>query len=392
MNQNLVAAFDRARRAALIVGIAGLALCGIGLFLDSAQTLQSYLFAYLFWAGIGLGCLGLLIIQFILRGAWGLAIRRLLEAGALTLPPLAALFLPILFGMQALYAWARPEVVAVDPLLQHKSAYLNAAFFIVRAAVYFALWSGFAYALRRLSQRTDAERDPGLFQRLRNLSVLGALVLAVTASFAMIDWFMSLEAQWSSTIYAMMVVTGGMLAAFALAVALLTRLRNTEPLAALVTPGVVNDLGSLFLAVLLMWAYLAFSQYLVIWTGNLSDEIPWYLRRLDGGWQAVAVIIVVGHFAVPFVLLLSPRVRRSAAALALVAGIVLAMHLVDAFWLVIPALRQNGFFFAWTDVVAPVGIGGLWIAAFLWYLAQSPLLPRHAPVDVPHQQEVAANG
>ncbi len=392
MNQNLVAAFDRARRAALIVGIAGLALCGIGLFLDSAQTLQSYLFAYLFWAGIGLGCLGLLIIQFILRGAWGLAIRRLLEAGALTLPPLAALFLPILFGMQALYAWARPEVVAADPLLQHKSAYLNAAFFIVRAAVYFALWSGFAYALRRLSQRTDAERDPGLFQRLRNLSVLGALVLAVTASFAMIDWFMSLEAQWSSTIYAMMVVTGGMLAAFALAVALLTRLRNTEPLAALVTPGVVNDLGSLFLAVLLMWAYLAFSQYLVIWTGNLSDEIPWYLRRLDGGWQAVAVIIVVGHFAVPFVLLLSPRVRRSAAALALVAGIVLAMHLVDAFWLVIPALRQNGFFFAWTDVVAPVGIGGLWIAAFLWYLAQSPLLPRHAPIDVPHQQEVAANG
>lgn len=392
MNQSLVAAFDRIRRAALIVGVAGLALCVIGLFLDSVQTLQSYLFAYLFWAGIGLGCLGLLIIQFILRGAWGLAIRRLLEAGALTLPLLAALFLPILFGMRALYAWARPEVVAADPLLQHKSAYLNAAFFVVRAAIYFALWSGFAYALRRLSQHTDAERDPDLFQRLRNLSALGALVLAVTASFAMIDWFMSLEAQWSSTIYAMMVVAGGMLAAFALAVALLARLRNAEPLAALVTPGVLNDLGSLFLAVLLMWAYLAFSQYLVIWTGNLSDEIPWYLRRLDGGWQAVAVIIVVGHFAVPFVLLLSPRVRRSAAALALVAGIVLAMHLVDAFWLVIPALRQNGFSFAWTDVVAPVGIGGLWVATFLWHLARSPLLPRHAPVDVSHQQEVAANG
>jgi hypothetical protein len=392
MNQSLVAAFDRIRRAALIVGVAGLALCVIGLFLDSVQTLQSYLFAYLFWAGIGLGCLGLLLIQFILRGAWGLAIRRLLEAGALTLPLLAALFLPILFGMRALYAWARPEAVATDPLLQHKSVYLNATFFIVRAVIYFALWSGFAYALRRLSQRTDAEHDPDLFQRLRNLSVLGALVLAVTASFAMIDWFMSLEAQWSSTIYAMMVVAGGMLAAFALAVALLARLRNTEPLAALVTPGVLNDLGSLFLAVLLMWAYLAFSQYLVIWTGNLSDEIPWYLRRLDGGWQAVAVIIVVGHFAVPFVLLLSPRVRRGAAALALVAGIVLVMHLVDAFWLVIPALRQNGFSFAWTDVVAPVGIGGLWVAMFLWHLARSPLLPRHAPVEVPRQQEVAANG
>jgi hypothetical protein len=189
-----------------------------------------------------------------------------------------------------------------------------------------------------------------------------------------------------------MIAAGGLLAALALAVALLARLRHEEPLAALVTPAVLNDLGSIFLVVLLMWAYLAFSQYLVIWTGNLSDEIPWYLRRLDGGWQAVAVIIVVVHFAVPFVLLLSPRIKRNAAALGFVAAIVLVMHLVDAFWLVIPALRQNGFSLAWTDFVAPVGIGGLWVAVFLWQLKQSPLLPRHATVDVTHQQEVAANG
>lgn len=392
MNQTLVATFDRAWRVALIVGIVGLALCVIGLFLDSAQVFQSYLFAYLFWAGIGLGCLGMLMIQFIVKGTWGIAIRRLLEAGAWTIPLLAALFIPLLFGMRVLYPWARPEVVANNALLQRKGAYLNIPFFVIRTAVYFALWSGLAYALRRWSRRADTERDPRLSQRLQNLSIGGALALGLTATFAMIDWVMSLEPEWSSTIYAIMVAMGGMLAAFALVVALLTRLRDYEPLTTLVTSAVLNDLGNLLLSGLLMWAYLAFSQYLVIWSGNLSDEIPWYLRRLDGGWQVVALIIIVLHFVVPFVLLLSPQVKRRAGSLGFVAVLLLVMHLVDTFWLVIPALRQSGFALSWTDITAPVGIGGLWVAVFLWQLKQSSLLPRYTVVDMTHNQEALTNG
>jgi hypothetical protein len=392
MNKTLIATFDRFQRLALIVGIVGLALCVIGLFIDSTQVLQSYLFGYLFWVGIGLGCLGLLMIQFIVKGSWGVAIQRLLEAGALTIPLMAALFIPLLVGMRVLYPWARPEVVANDTLLQQKSAYLNVPFFIIRTAIYFALWSALAVTLRRWSRRSDAEGNPRLFQRLRNLSLFGVLALTLTVTFAMIDWVMSLEPQWSSSIYAAMVAMGGLLAAFALVVALLTRLRAYEPLTTFVTPAVVNDLGNLLLGGLMMWAYLAFSQYLVIWMGNLSDEIPWYLRRLDGGWQAVALLIVGLHFTVPFVLLLSTQVKRRAGLLGVVAALLFVMHIVDTFWLVIPALRQSGFALRWSDIAAPIGIGGLWIGVFLWQLKQSPLLPRPTVVEVVPTQEAVTNG
>jgi hypothetical protein len=395
MTDSLTSTVDRARRVALIAGIAGLALCAIGLFFDSARVLQSYLFAYLYWTGIGLGCLGLLMLQSAVGGTWGLAIRRLVEAGALTIPLMAALFVPVLFGIRVLYPWARPETA--DPLLQaslqQKGVYLNIPFFVVRTAAYFALWSGLAYALRRLSRREDVERDPAVAQRLKSLSIFGALVLSVTATFAMIDWIMSLEPEWSSTIYAGMVAMGGLLAAFALVIALLPRLRDYQPLAALLMPGVLNDLGNLLLAALLMWAYLSFSQYLVIWTGNLSEEIPWYLRRLGDGWQVVAILIVVLHLAVPFVLLLSSAVKRRASSLAFVAALLVAMHLIDVFWIVIPALRPGGFALSWSDFAAPIGIGGLWVAVFLWQLKQSPLLPRYvSTVTEDVAREAAANG
>ncbi len=388
MTQALSAIFERVQRIALFVGLAGLAACVVGLLFDSTRTLQSYLFGYLYWAGIGLGCLGLLIIQFAVRGAWGLALRRLAEAGALTIPLMAALFIPVLFGTRALYPWVQPEVAASTPALQQKGAYLNLPFFVIRTAVYFVVWSALAYALRRLSRRQDVDADPGLSQRLKSLSILGALALSLTATFAMIDWVMSLEPEWSSTIYAGMVAMGGLLAAFALVIALLTRLRDSEPLAGLVTPGLLNDLGNLLLTALLMWAYLSFSQYLVIWTGNLNEEIPWYLRRLDGGWLAVALIIVILHFAVPFVLLLSPQVKRHARSLGFVAALLLVMHLLDTYWLVTPAFQGRGL--ALTDIAAPIGIGGLWVAVFALQLKQSPLLPRYAVADV--IQEAAANG
>jgi len=387
IKQTLVAAFERIQRTALIVGVVGLALCVFGLFFDVEQTLQSWLFGWLFWVGISLGCLGLLVIQFVARGAWGLALRRLLEAGALTLPLLAALFIPILFGIRYLYPWSRSYVVENDLLLQHKSAYLNIPFFIFRTAVYFALWSGIAWLLRRWSSRTNTEHNPVLTQQLSKLGIFGIVTLTFTITFAMIDWIMSLEPAWTSTIYALMVGAGGLLAAFALGIALLTRLPD-ESLRSMLTPVILNDLGNLLLAALLMWGYLAFSQYLVIWSGNLSDEIVWYLRRLDGGWQVVALAIVILHLAVPFVALLSPRIKSSPRALGIVGAFIFAMHLIDTFWLVMPALRQTGLTLNWTDVVAPIGVGGLWVAVFLSYLKRKPLLARELSVT----QEATVNG
>lgn len=392
MNQTLIAGMDRNQRIALIVGVVGLLLCGIGFLLDSVRAFESYLFAFLFWAGISLGCLAVLALQFIVKSEWGLVTRRWLEAGAMTILPMAALFIPVLFGMRWLYPWANPDVVSANAVLQHKSAYLNIPFFMVRAVVYFGVWSGLAYALRRWSARMDAGDDIRPFRRLQQLSIVGALALSLTVTFAMIDWVMSLEPQWSSTIYAAMVAMGSFLAALALIVALVTHFQNIEPLRTLVTPAVLNDLGNLLLTALLGWAYLAFSQYLVIWTGNLSDEIPWYLRRLENGWQAVALILVVLHFVVPFVLLLSPRVKRSAGSLKLVAALVFVMHLIDVFWLVIPALRPNGLAVSWTDIAAPVGIGGLWVAVFVWQLKQAPLLSRSVADNPPHPQEATVNG
>ncbi len=392
MNQTLIAAFDRIQRTALIVGIVGLVLCVIGLFINSSTTLQSYLFGYIFWIGLSLGCLGLLMIQFIVKGTWGLVIRRLLEAGAVTIPLMAVLFIPILLSMNTLYPWAQADVVANSPVLQQKSVYLNIPFFFIRAVIYFALWSALVYVLRRWSHRQDSENSRAIFQRLQSLSILGAIVLTLTMTFAMIDWIMSLEPEWSSTIYSLMIAAGGILGAFALVIALLTLLRAQEPLIGVVTPPLLNDLGNLLMSALLMWAYMAFSQYLVIWTGNLSDEIPWYLKRLDGGWQSIILVVVVLHFIIPFILLLSPNMKRNARLLGLIAFLILVMHLVDTFWLVIPDLRLNGVAFSWTDIAAPIGIGGLWVAAFLWQLKQSPLLARDPEIELPSNQEAAANG
>jgi Ni/Fe-hydrogenase subunit HybB-like protein len=397
MNQTLLGQFERVRQIAMIVALVALAVCLLGLFFDSARVIQSYLFGYLYWIGITLGCLGLLIIQFAIRARWGLAIRRLLEAGALTIPLLVALFIPIVLGAGVLYPWApvgepAPLLVGQQAQLQiqRNLEYLNTPFFIARAVVYFVVWIALAYALRRLSRRQDTEADPAVVQRLKSLSIFGAVLLGFTVTFAMIDWVMSLEPQWSSTIYAGMVAMGGLLAAFALVIALLTRLRDYEPFAAITSPGLLNDLGNLLLAALLMWAYLAFSQFLVIWTGNLSEEIPWYLRRLDGGWLVVALIIVVLHFIVPFVLLLSPQVKRHARSLGLVAALLVVMHLIETYWLVIPAFPQRGFVL--TDIAAPVGIGGLWVAVFVWQLKRSPLLPRYGEADVLRREEVTAHG
>jgi hypothetical protein len=378
----------RIQLPALAVGVAGLAACALGAFLDPGAFFPSYLFGYLFWLGIALGSLAIVMLYHLVGGAWGFPIRRLLESAALTLPLLALLFVPLLFGLGELYAWARPGAVAADPLLQHKQPYLNPPFFIVRAAIYFAVWIGLAYFLSRWSLQQDATDDPAPGQRMRYLSRFGLVAYMLTVTFASIDWVMSIEPDWYSTIYGLIYVAGQGLAGFSVAIISAALLKDRQPLARVITPDTFGDLGGLLMTFVMFWAYVALSQFLLIWSGNLPEEVIWYEHRIHGGWNWVIIFVIAFQFAGPFLLLLARQVKRTAWSLAALALAILLVHLADLFWLVVPPFRQAGISLHWLDAAAPIGIGGLWLAAFAWLLGRRPLLPLRDPRDTRLQEAI----
>ncbi len=371
----------RVQRIAIGVGAAALLVCALVGFADPTQLLRSYLVAYLFWVGGALGCLALLMIQHVTGGAWGVAIRRLLESGARTLPVMALLFVPIALGLRTLYEWARPELVAHDPLLQHKELYLNVPFFLGRAAFYFLVWTLVVRALWRWSLRQDESFDPKPGERLELLSRGGLVVLGLTMTFAAIDWAMSLEPHWFSTIYGILFMGGSALTAFALVIPIAALLSAHPPLKGLISSDQLSDLGKLMLAFVMLWAYFQFSQFLIIWSGNLPEEITWYLARTRGGWQWLAIAIILFHFALPFVLLLSRRLKQRPASIAFVALLMLLMRFVDVFWLVTPAWDPRHFTVHLLDLAAVVAVGGIWIWLFVRQLEGYPLLPLRDPVN-----------
>jgi hypothetical protein len=307
-------------------------------------------------------------------GGWGYVNQRILRAAILTLPLLAVLFIPILLGLPTLYEWARPEAVAGDELLQHKAPYLNVPFFIARTVLYFIVWIGLAFLLNRWLLQLDQSFDLATGRRLRALSGLGLGAFGLTVTFASIDWMMSIEPHWFSTIYGFMFATGAVAAAFAFVIIALNWLMKHTPLAEAVSNLNVNDLGKFLLAGVMLWAYMTLSQYLIIWSGNLAEETPWIFRRTTGGWEFVGLLLTIFHFFVPFLVLLSRTVKRRIRWLVIVAGLVLFMRLVDLYWLIIPAFHE-GFYLDWLIIVAPIALGGLWLAAFVWQLKQKSLLP-----------------
>jgi len=368
-------ALERFQRPALFVGIAALAACAVGGFFAPVQFFHSYLFAFLFWAGIALGCMAVAMLHHITGGAWGLPIRRPLESGTRTLPLMALLFLPIVAGARKLYEWADPAAVARDAALQHKSLYLNVPFFFGRAVLYFAAWLAFAYFLNRWSLQQDATGGRTIDRRLQLLSSAGLVVYGLTVTFASIDWAMSLEPHWFSTMYGVLFIAGQGLSAFAFIVVVLVLLSERAPLSGYVAARHYHDLGKLMLAFVMFWAYVSFSQYLIIWAGNLPEEIPWYLRRLQGGWGWIAAAILLFHFVLPFLMLLPASANRNPRVLAAVAGLVVFMQLVEIFWLTQPPFAGGHFRVHWMDLLAPIGVGGLWLAVFSWQLGKRPLLP-----------------
>jgi hypothetical protein len=366
------------RRTSLVVGLAGLLACIAAYVLNRDQFLRAYLFGFVYWMGMALGCLGILLLHHTVGGKWGMVIRRLCEAGARTIPFMAILLVPVLLAMPILYVWTRPAA-AHDPVIQGKTAYLNVPFFIARAIFYFAIWTLYGYVLSKWSAEQDRTGDSRLISRMRAISAPGLVVFTLTATFAFVDWIMSLEPEWFSTMYGAMFLVGQMLEAFALVIALVIVLSRWQPIQQHITPQHFHDLGNLLLAFTVLWAYLSFSQFLIIWAGNLPDEVPWYVRRLGQGWGAVAVFLVVFHFCLPLLLLLQRDIKRRASLLLKVCALMLVVRLVDVFWVVEPAFYGNRVQIHWMDFVTPVAVGGLWLALFFWQLGQRSLVPLKDP-------------
>lgn len=365
------------QRQAGIIGCVGLALCALGWLINTEQFFRSFLLALLFWLAIALGSLALLMVQHLSGGAWGLLLRRVLEAATRTLPLLALLFIPLAFGLHHLYEWARPEIVAEDPLLQHKAPYLNIPGYLGRFVAYFVIWIVLAFLLNRWSREQDQTSDPQLLRRFRLLSGPGLALYGVTITFASIDWVMSLEPHWFSSIYGVLFGMGQVLSAYAFALAVLLLLADYPPLSERLNAAILRDLGNLLLAFVMLWAYLSFSQFLLIWSANLPEEIPWYLRRLSGGWQYLGLALALFHFGLPFLLLLSRDIKHDRRKLSAVALGVLGMRFVDLYWVMMPAFHPEYFVlhWLWLDAAALAGVGGVWLAVFLGQLQRRPLLP-----------------
>ncbi|MEO7157691.1 MAG: hypothetical protein ABI039_09025 [Vicinamibacterales bacterium] len=370
------------RQFGMIAGVLGVVLAVAGFFLSgpegSQRFFEAYLVGYTFWMSVVLGSLALLMVQHLSGGVWGIVLRRPFEAAVRTLPYMAVLFLPIAFGMHSLYAWTHAEA-ASDPVIHAKALYLNTPFFLGRQAFYFIVWTTIGTLLTRWSAEHDRTADPALIDKMSKLSGAGLLIYGLTMTFAMVDWTMSVNPHWFSTIWGMLYAGGQGLSAFAFGILVLLMLAQSAPLNRVLTNHHFHDLGKLLFAFLMLWAYLSFSQFLIIWSANLPEEIPHYLNRWDNSWRYLSVFIIVGHFILPYALLLSRDIKRNMGQLRIIATWILLARVADYYWHVAPEFHPDGFSFSLLDVALPLAIGGIFISLFVANLAGRSLLPVNDP-------------
>jgi len=359
------------------IGIAAAAAAVAGLFLDRDQFFRSYLVAFLWVIGFPLGCLAVAMLHHVTKGAWGVVIRRILEASTRTLPFVAVLFVPVILGMGTLFKWTDPEYLANDDLVAAKTPYLNESFFLIRAAIFFAIWLGLAFYLNRASRRQDETGEPSIALRLQFVSAIGLGLYVLTSTFASVDWLMSLDAHWFSSIYGIYFVGGHTLTAVAFVVPVAMLLGQQPPMDRVYKPSHFHDFGKLMLAFMMLWAYFSLSQFIIIWSGNLPEDIPFYMDRTQGVWKIVSQVLVFLHFVLPFLLLLSTDLKRDARRLAAVAILLLAMRWVDLYWQAAPAMELTSIH--WLDFVLPIALGGPWLWLFFRELGKRPLLPPREP-------------
>ena len=367
----------RVQRGALVAAVVGAVLCAVGLATDSDQFFQSYLVGYVYWLVIAIGCLGWSMIQHLTGGSFALVLRKVLEAAAATLPLLAVLFVPLAFGMEAVFPWARPEA-AGDALIQSKAAYLNVGFFFVRAALYFAIWILMAWLLARSSRHQDETGERRSTIRMRLISGPGIVVFVLVGSFASWDWLMSLDPHWFSSLFGFWFISSTALASLLFMTVVAWYLAGREPMNAVLSEKNFHDYGKLTLALVMFWAYMTLSQFLITWSGHIPEFTVWYGRRNTHGWKLYTVLLVIFHFFVPFLLLLSAKLKKRPKQLVTVALFLLVMRWADLYWQAGPNFHEH-LTVHYLDLAAPLAIGGVWLWFFVAQLKKRALLPLRDP-------------
>jgi len=366
-------------KPALIVGVAGLGLSMIGYFMDPKQFFYSYLVAYVFWTTLALGALFFTLLHHLTGAEWSTVLRRISESVMISFPILAVLFIPVALGMHDLYHWTHTDVVVNDKILSAKAPYLNVTFFIIRTVAYFAIWTFLSWRLHKLSLEQDSNPSPELRKKFRKTSAPGMLLFAVTITFAGFDWLMSLDPHWYSTIFGVYVFGGSLLAIYSFLIIFGLVLRRRNILQDTITVEHYHDLGKFLFAFTIFWGYIGFSQYFLIWYANIPEETIWYLYRWEGSWSIITMIIVLGHFLIPFILLMPRANKRNLKFLNIMAIWIFVMHWIDIYWLVMPNLQQQGFQFSWMDLTLTLGIGGVFMYWFWQKLSANALVAMNDP-------------
>lgn len=359
-----------------LVGAVGCAILGPG---NAKQFYFSWLVSFLFFLTLALGALFFVLIQYASQGGWGIVLRRIGETVFVMIPVMAVLFVPVLFGLGTLYSWTVPGAAEQDALLHWKAPYLNVPFFLIRAALYFVIWSVIAIGYYRGSRGQDSTGDPRVSARLRALAGPALIVLALTQSFAAIDWIMSLMPHWYSTIFGVYFFAGSFVGFIALLSVVSVAMRSAGLLDTLISPEHLHDVGKFLFAFTAFWAYIGFSQFFLIWYGNLPEETIWYKARMEGSWLTVSLFLMAGHFVAPFLYLMGRTVKRKGATLALGGAWLLFMHFVDLYWQVMPTLHPEGLRPSVLDVAAFLAVGGCFVAAATWLMRRQALVPVRDP-------------
>jgi hypothetical protein len=372
----------------LIVGVVFGVVAVILGFLRPDEFYRGYLLGFMCWLGVSLGSMAILMIRHLTGGGWGMVIRRILGAAMRTLPLLAILFIPIIVAVlqHRIYPWLMPlDAIQDAHIREHlekhsfiKDAYLNVSGFIIRVVIYFLIWNILSFLLSYWSRQTDRRGAPDNTQKFKAVAGPGLILYGFTISFAAIDWVMSLDPSWISTIFGLIILIGEVLSAMCFAVVVERILYNYKPMSEMLKPDFVHDHGKWMLVFIMVWAYFSFSQWLIIWAGNLPSEITFYVKRLSGGWGSIALILVLFHFVIPFTILLSRSLKRDIRKLVWLAVLLMLMRYVDLFWIIEPNF-SNTFRVTIADVVVPIAIGGFWLAFFFRNLASLPLLPAYDP-------------
>jgi len=375
----------------LSLGIGGIALIiwAVGAYFNTEQALRSWLLGFIFWGGIGLGCLGILMLQYLTGGAWGVVIRRILEAGSRTLPIIILMFIPLAIGVYThkFYEWT--VLPPTEHIMEHRGIYMTTWFWIVRSLIYFAFFGVMVLLLNKWSldqeRTTTVEESRLVLERASRFSGPTLVIYALVVTFATVDWMLMLDAHWFSTIWGLLFIAGWALSCYCFCVMVLAFLSDKAPMDTVIGKRHFHDLGKLMLALVMVWAYFNFSQFLIIWAGNLPEETGWWLTRMKGGWGWIGAALIFFHFAFPFLVLLQQDFKRHARRIAMLALFILFMRLVDMFYLIGPSNRISGgyeagaFVLSWLDIVGPIAVGGIWLWWFFGELMKRPLVPARDP-------------